>query len=66
MSRYSYIIIKCIIFVKINPHFNQIDPVLIVDKIMEDVYLRNKEITRYCHKILPVQKAFKAEHFKML
>jgi tRNA(Ser,Leu) C12 N-acetylase TAN1 len=33
---------------------------------MEDVNVRNKEITRFCHKILPVQRAFKAEHFKML
>lgn len=33
---------------------------------MEDVCLRNKDITRYCHKILPVERAFKAQHFKML
>lgn len=33
---------------------------------MEDLKFRNKEITRFCHKILPVERAFKAEHFKML
>lgn len=30
------------------------------------MWIRNKDVTRYCHKILPVQRAFKAEHFKML
>ena len=54
------------VFVKVNRRYSQVDPVLIVDKIMEDVCLRNKDVTRYCHKILPVQRAFKAEHFKML
>ena len=49
-----------------NSRFSQVDPVLIVDKMMEDVHVRNKEITRYCHKIMPVERAFKAEHFKML
>lgn len=66
MSRYFLFLKQCVIFVKINERFKQIDPVLIVDKIMEDVYVRNKDITRYCHKILPVERAFKAEHFKML
>ncbi len=60
------IVIKCVIFVKMNSRFSQVDPVLIVDKMMEDVHVRNKEITRYCHKIMPVERAFKAEHFKML
>jgi len=25
-----------------------------------------RDVTRYCHKILPVERAFKAEHFKMI
>jgi tRNA(Ser,Leu) C12 N-acetylase TAN1 len=66
MWRYELMMIKCVIFVKINSRFGQVDPVLIVDKMMEDVHVRNKELTRYCHKIMPVERAFKAEHFKML
>ena len=33
---------------------------------MHDVHKENKEVTRFCHKLLPVERAFKAEHFRML
>ena len=54
------------IFIKINPKYSQIDPHEVVQAIMKDVHENNAEITRFCHKILPVEKCFKAEHFKML
>ena len=53
-------------FIKINPIYKQIDPLVVVDKIMKDVYEEGRDITRYCHRILPVERAFRAEHFRML
>lgn len=53
-------------FVKINPIYKQIDPCRVVNEIMKDVHEKGKEITRYCHRILPVERAFRAEHFRML
>lgn len=58
--------IKCICFIKINPIFKQIDPLIVVSKIMKDVHQQGRYITRYCHRILPVERAFRAEHFRML
>jgi hypothetical protein len=52
--------------VKINPVYKQIDPNIIVDKLMNDVHKEGKEVTRFCHRILPVERAFKAEHFRMI
>lgn len=33
---------------------------------MKDVHKDDRDLTRFCHKILPVERSFKAEHFKML
>ena len=38
----------------------------VVSRIMEDVHDKKQLITRYCHRILPVERAFRAEHFRML
>ena len=59
-------LLKCLVFIKISKEFHQIDPYVIVSKLMHDVHKENKEVTRFCHKIMPVEKAFKAEHFRML
>ena len=34
--------------------------------MMKDMHENERQLTRYCHKILPVERAFKANHFKML
>jgi len=58
--------IKCILFIKINPNYKQIDPLVVVNHMMDDVHNHGRVFTRYCHRILPVERAFRAEHFRML
>jgi hypothetical protein len=53
-------------FIKINPAYKQIDPLVVVSAIMKDVHKEGRLVTRFCHRILPVEKAFKAEHFRMI
>ena len=33
---------------------------------MKEVHGEGRLVARYCHRILPVEKACRAEHFKML
>lgn len=48
---------------KINPEY-QIDPCHVVMSIMDDMK-NDRQLTRYCHRITPVEKAFRAEYFRM-
>ena len=36
----------------------------VVEAIMEEMK-EGRQVTRYCHKVLPVQRAFRAEFFHM-
>jgi tRNA(Ser,Leu) C12 N-acetylase TAN1 len=42
-----------------------VDPLKVVEAIMEDMKEHDRQLTRYCHRILPVEKAFRAEFFRM-
>jgi len=45
---------QCVCFIKINPVFKQIDPLKVVEVIMKDIHHEGREITRFCHRIVPV------------
>ena len=49
-------------FVKVSDRYaGQVDPMILYSAIMADVHEHKKIVTKSCHRLIPVQKALKAE-----
>ena len=59
---------KGVVFIKVNTKFPEISPYVLCDAIMKEAHEKKNELSRFCHKIIPIEKAFSAsfETFKTL